>query len=88
MKGLEQEDVRRERELLKREQDSHRNKIEELLRQLGMPVGEPRRSDYLNWLAQQRDWEGKPVPPGFLAEISRLHARLQLVGKQLAALEE
>jgi hypothetical protein len=55
MNSHEQDDVRRERELLKSEQSSHSNMIEELLRQVGMPAGDPCRSDYLNWLAQQRD---------------------------------
>jgi transposase len=87
MKGLEQDNVRRERQLLKSEQES-RNTIEELLRQVGMPAGDPCRSDYLDWLAQQRDWEGNPVPPRLLAEITREHARLRLVMEQLAELEE
>jgi len=87
----EQEDVRRdtrEQGRLKKEQGAHSNRIKGLLRLLGMPVGDPRRSDYLDWLAKQRDWQGKPVPPRLLAEIKREHARLRLVIEQLAALEE
>jgi transposase len=87
----EQEDVRRntrEQERLIKEQGAHSNRIKGLLRLLGMPVGDPRRSDYLDWLAKQRDWEGKPVPPGLMAEIRREHARLRLVVEQLAALAE
>ena len=74
-----------EREVLKREQQSHSNTIEELLRRRH---GDPCPSDYLDWLAQQRDWEGNRVPPRLLAEITREHARLRLVMEQLAELEE
>ena len=88
MNSPEQDDARSEQELLKSEQESHSNMIEDLLRQVGMPAGDPCRSDYLDWLAQQRDWEGNPVPPRLLAEITREHARLRLVMEQLAELEE
>ena len=87
----EQEDLRRdtrEEERLKEEQTSHSNRIKGLLRLHGMPVGDPRRSDYLDWLGKQRDWAGKPVPPRLLAEITREHARLRVVVEQLAAMEE
>ena len=53
-----------------------------------MPLGDPCPSDYLDWLAQQRDWEGNRVPPRLLAEITREHARLRLVMEHLAELEE
>ena len=89
MNGLEeQDDARSEQEVLKSEQESHSNLIQELLREVGMPAGDPCRSDYLDWLAQQRDPEGNPVPPRLLAEITREHARLRLVMEQLAELEE
>jgi transposase len=87
----EQEDVRRdtrEQGRLKKEQGAHTTRIKALLRLPGMPVGDPRRHDYLDWLAKQRDWQGKPVPARLLAEITREHARLRLVIEQLAALEE
>jgi transposase len=87
----EQEDARRdsrEEERLTKEQTAHINRIKALLRLLGMPVGNPRRRDWLNWLAQQRDWEGQPVPPRLRTEIEREHARLMLVIEQLAALNQ
>jgi transposase len=87
----EQEDIRRdtrEQGRLTKEQGSHTNRIKGLLRLHGMMVGDPRRSDYLDWLAKQRDWQGNPVPPRLLAEIKREHARLRLVVEQLAALQE
>jgi transposase len=88
--SVEQEDARRasrERERLIKEQTAHTNRIKALLRLQGMAVGYPRRRDWLNWLAKQRDWQGQPVSPHLLAEVTREHARLMLVREQLAALE-
>ena len=87
--GVGQEDARRasrERDRLVKEQTQHTNRIKALLRLLGMAVGNPRRSDWLNWLDRQRDWQGCPVPPHLRAEVVREHARLMLVREQLAAL--
>jgi transposase len=87
----EQEDARRatrERDRLIKEQVRHINRIKSLLRLLGMAVGNPRRRDWLIWLARQRDWQGQAVPPRTLAELEREHARLMLVRQQLAAVEE
>jgi transposase len=87
----EQEDARhasREHERLVKEQGGHINRLKALLRLLGMAVGNPRRRDWLSWLAAQRDWQGQGVPPHLLAELRREHARLMLVGEQLAALEK
>jgi transposase len=89
--SVEQEDARRasrERERLVKEQTAHGNRIKALLRLQGMAVGYPRRRDWLNWLAKQRDWQGQPVSPHLLAEVTREHARLMLVRQQLAALEQ
>src|SRR5947199_1210498 len=88
---VEQEDARRgsrERERLVKEQTAHTNRIKALLRLQGMAVGYPRRRDWLNWLAKQRDWQGHPVSPHLLAEVTREHARLMVVREQLAALEQ
>jgi len=85
----EQEDARRgsrERQRLIQEQTGHINRIKALLRLLGLSAGNPRRRDWPTWLADQRDWQGEPVPPHLLAELKREHARLLLVGEQLAAL--
>jgi len=86
----EQEDVRRgsrERGRLIKEQTAHSSRIKALLRLLGMAVGNPRRRDWLTWLATQRDWQGQAVPPRMLSEIRHEHARLMLVREQLNALE-
>jgi transposase len=89
--SVAQEDARRamrERRRLVTEQTAHSNRIKALLRLHGLPVGYPRRADWLSWLARQRDWAGEPVPPRLLAELEREHARLMLVRKQLRALAE
>ena len=82
----EQEDARRESreyERLIKEQTAHTNRIKGLLRLLGMAVGNPRRRNWLSWLAAQRDWQGEAVPPRIMAELKREHARLMLVREQL-----
>jgi transposase len=85
----EQEDARRdtrERHRLTKEQTAHTNRIKALLRLYGFAVGNPRRRDWLTWLAAQRDWQGQAAPSRILAEIEHEHARLMLVRKQLDAL--
>jgi len=87
--SAEQEDARRasrERDRLVREQTAHTNRIKALLRLLGMAIGNPRRRDWLSWLATQRDWQGQAVPPQMLGEIRHEHARLMLVRERLDAL--
>ena len=88
----EQEDLRRrsrERDRLVTEQTAHTNRIKALLRLVGMTaVGNPRRRDWLDWLAEQRDRRGCPMPPHMLAEVAREHARLMLVRRQIEALEQ
>jgi len=87
--AVEQEDARRasrERDRLIKEQTAHTNRIKALLRLLGMAVGNPRRRDWLGWLATQRDWQGQAVPPQMLSELRHEHARLMLVRERLDAL--
>jgi transposase len=89
--AAEQEDARRasrERGRLIKEQTAHTNRIKALLRLLGMAVGNPRRRDWLSWLAAQRDWQGQAVPPRMLSEIRHEHARLMLVRDRLEALAQ
>src|SRR5207248_6465685 len=59
-----------------------------LLRLIGMPVGNPRRRDWLIWLERQRDWQGQPVPPQLMAELKHEHARLMLLRDQIEVLSE
>ena len=87
--SAEQEDARRasrERDRLVKEQTGHTNRIKALLRLWGLAVGNPRRRDWLNWLATQRDWQGQAVPSQMLSEIRHEHARLMLVRERLDAL--
>jgi len=87
----EQEDTRRasrERGRLIKEQTAHTSRIKALLRLLGMAVGNPRRRDWLSWLAAQRDWQGEAVPAQMLSAIRHEHARLMLVREQLDALAQ
>jgi transposase len=89
--SVEQEDARRlnrERDRLVKEQTAHTNRIKALVRLVGMAVGNPRRSDWLRWLEDQRDWQGCPLPRELLAEVTREHARLMLVREQLARLDQ
>jgi transposase len=89
--SVEQEDARRdtrERDRLTKEQTAHTNRIKALLRLLGMAVGNPRRRDWLTWLAAQRDWQGQAVPPHMMGELEREHARLMLARRQLDALTQ
>jgi len=89
--SVEAEDARRasrERDRLITEQTAHTNRIKGLLRLHGMAVDNPRRRGWLVWLTRQRDWQGHPLPPQLLAEVTREHARLTLIRDQLAALEE
>ena len=89
--SAEQEDARRasrERDRLVTEQTAHTNRIKALLRLVGMAIGNPRRGNWLAWLAQQRDWQGQPLASHLLAEVKREHERLMLVREQLAALEQ
>jgi transposase len=87
----EQEDVRRatrERERLIKEQTAHTNRIKGLLRLLGIGAGNPRRRDWVTWLAARRDGNGQPLQPQQMAELKREHARLMLVGEQLRELSQ
>jgi transposase len=87
--SAEQEDVRRqsrERDRLTQEQTAHSNRIKALLRLVGIAVGNPRRRDWLKWLAAQRDWQGHAVPARMMAELTREHQRLMLVRQQIDAL--
>ena len=86
-----QEDARRasrERGRLVKEQTAHTTRIKALLRLLGMAVGNPRRRNWLSWLAAQRDWQGQAVPPRTMTELTHEHARLLLVREQLKALTQ
>jgi transposase len=79
--------VTRERDRLVKERTAQVNRIKALLRLHGLAVGKPRRRDWLSWLAEQRDWQGKPVPEKLFAEVKHDHERLMLINRQIAELE-
>jgi transposase len=89
---VEQEDARRrtrERERLVKEQTGHLNRIKGLLRTVGLAADKLGRADWATtWLAQQRDWQDRPVGPLLVAELTREHARLMVVRAQLEAVAE
>jgi len=85
----EEDERRRERwrERLIKERTAHVNRIKGLLATLGMVAGACRHPEWPRWLAEQRGWQGKPVPPELSAELVAEHARLMLVERQLADVE-
>jgi transposase len=48
---------------------------------------QPRRKDFHEQLTQARTGDGRALPPRLVAEILREHARLLLIGEQLAEVE-
>jgi transposase len=86
----EQEDARRlsrERERLIGERTAHGNRIKGLLHHQGVRNLEPRRRDFLEKLAAARTGDGHALLPKLVGEIKREHARLVLVGEQIAEVE-
>ena len=86
----EQEDGRRGerwRERLVKERTAHTNRIKGLLATLGLHSVRPSRADWPAWLAAQRDWQGRPVPPHLASELVAEHERLMLVDRQIATVE-
>lgn len=77
----------RERERLIKERTAHTNRIKGLLHAQGIRDVTPLRAGFIAGLARLRTGDGRPLPPALTAEIVREHARLDLVGRQLAELE-
>ena len=73
----------RERDRLVKERTAHVNRIKGQLRQKGMVVGKPRCCDWLIWLADQRDWQGKALPENLFAEVQHEHERLMLLAGRM-----
>ena len=86
----EEEDARRphrERQNLVKERGRHVNRIKGLCAQQGILDYEPMRADRHERLAELRTGDGRPLPPGLLAEIRREIARLELLLEQVAEVE-
>ncbi len=87
----EEEDRRRisrERGTLIQERTAHVNRIKGLLYAQGVSGYEPLRRDARTRLDGLRTGDGRPLPPRLRAEIERGLERIELVERQIAAVEE
>ena len=86
--SAEDEDARQlHRELisLRGERTAHVNAIKGMLAGLGLVAEVTERLPVR--LAEKRQWDGRPIPPGVLRRILREFERWRLVGHQIAELE-
>ncbi len=79
--------VSRERRTLIKERIGHINRIKGLLAAQGIAGYEPMRQDCRDRLEGLRTGDGRPLPPRLKAEIGRGLDRLELVRRQIAAVE-
>src|SRR5215213_8382099 len=79
--------VSRERRTLIKERIGHINRIKGLLAAQGIGDYEPMRQDCRARLEDLRTGDGRPLPPRLKAEIGRELDRLELVRRQIAAVE-
>src|SRR5215212_4054790 len=77
----------RERRTLIKERIGHVNRIKGLLAAQGIGDYEPMRQDRRERLEELRTGDGRPLPPRLKAEIGRQLERLELLGRQIAAVE-
>jgi transposase len=77
----------RERERLVTERTAHTNRIKGLLHGQGIRDAVPLKPGFLSGLDKVRTGDGRPLSPHLKEEIHREHGRLQLVHKQIKALE-
>jgi transposase len=79
--------ISRERRTLIKERIGHINRIKGLLAAQGIGDYEPMRPDCRARLEDLRTGDGRPLPPRLTAEIGRELERLDLVRRQIAAVE-
>ena len=79
--------VSRERRTLIKERVGHINRIKGLLAAQGIAGYEPMRQDCRERLEELRTGDGRPLPPRLKAEIGRGLERLELLRRQIAAVE-
>ena len=77
----------RERRTLVKERIGHIDRIKGLLAAQGIADYEPMRRDCRGRLEELRTGDGRPLPPRLKAEIGRGLDRLELVKRQIAAVE-
>jgi transposase len=78
--------LHRELEELKDERTGHINRLKGLLGSQGLVLPTV-NAQFADWLGQARLWDGSPVPPELQRRLLREHARWQLLGQQINALE-
>ena len=79
--------VSRERRTLIKERIGHINRIKGLLAAQGIADYEPMRQNCRERLEELRTGDGRPLPPRLKAEIGRELERLELLRRQIAAVE-
>ena len=79
--------VSRERRTLIKERIGHINRIKGLLATQGIAGYEPMRQNRRERLEELRTGDGRPLPPRLKAEIGRELERLELLRRQIAAVE-
>lgn len=79
--------VSRERRTLIKERVGHINRIKGLLAAQGIAGYEPMRPDCRERLDELQTGDGRPLPPRLKAEIGRGLERLELLKRQIAAVE-
>ncbi len=77
----------RERRTLVKERIGHINRIKGLLAAQGIADYEPMRQNCRERLEELRTGDGRPLPPRLKAEIGRELERLELLRRQIAAVE-
>jgi len=86
---VEQEDARqlhRELEVLKKERNRSRSRIQGLLMQQGIRIVGPGRRNFLTTLEVLRTWDGQGLPVELKARLVREYERLERVAEQIRTL--
>ncbi len=86
---VEQEDARqlhRELEVLKKERNRSRSRIQGLLMQQGIRINGPGRRNFLTTLEVLRTWDGQGLPVELKARLVREYERLERVAEQIRTL--
>ena len=79
--------VSRERRTLIKERIGHTNRIKGMLAAQGIADYEPMRQNCRERLEELRTGDGRPLPPRLKAEIGRELERLEMLRRQIAAVE-
>jgi transposase len=86
---VEQEDARhlhRELEVLKKERNRSRSRIQGLLMQHGIQIKKPDRRHFLTTLEILRTWDGQGLPVELKSRLAREYKRIKIVAEQILSL--